>query len=103
MIAWADRSKTPPPAWSVRCTSAVCRTGCPRRRCAPPATGWWPGSGPGALVGDLALEVALGQGGAGGVAVVGGIQGHRDVGGQRSQRAQGGQGASRVGASRGGA
>jgi hypothetical protein len=48
--------------------------------------------GRGALVGELALEVALGQGGAGGVAVVGGVQGHRDVGGQRSQRGQGGQG-----------
>ena len=43
---WPASAKTPPPSCAARCTSAACRTGCPRHGCARSPTGGWPGSAP---------------------------------------------------------
>jgi hypothetical protein len=41
---WPAPASTRPPAGAARCTSAACRTGCPRHGCARSATGDPPGS-----------------------------------------------------------
>jgi hypothetical protein len=80
----------PPPPGGARCTSAACRTGCPRRGCAPPASADRPGSVLACRGGDLAGHAPLGQHLAAGLVVVAGVQVHHRPGGQHPNHRAGG-------------